>query len=250
MRLLLANANTTEAITQLCATAARAAAAPGTQIIPATPRFGPAVISSRVEDAIAAHGLLDLLAGYAGQVEAVVLAVSLDTALEAARQLMPCPVVGMTEAACFTACLSGGRFGLVTVGGVESYRDRIAAHGLAGRLAGLAGVAASAQDAVRDPEAVAALLLPEIERLAREGADSVILGGAAMAGMAAWLQARTSVPLLDGIACAVKQAEALAALNLPKPGQGSFAAPRGRDSLGLSPALAALLQTGGKSGAA
>ena len=244
MRLLLANANTTEAMTQLCAQAARAVAAPGTEVVPATPRFGPAVISTRVEDAIATHGLLDLLAGHAGQVDAVVLAVSLDTALEAARQLMPCPVVGMTEAACFTACLSGGRFGLVTVGGVESYRERIARHGLNERLAGLRGVAASAQDAMRDPEAVAALLLPEVEALAAAGADSVILGGAAMAGMAAWLQPRTAVPLLDGIACAVKLAEALVALKLPRPGQGSFAAPQGRASLGLGAPLAALLRGG------
>ncbi len=242
MRLLLANANTTEAITQLCAKAARQVAAPGTEIVPATPRFGPAVISSRVEDAIAAHGVLDLLASHAGQVDAVVLAVSLDTALEAARQLMPCPVVGMTEAACFTACLTGGRFGLVTVGGVESYRDRIAKHGLNERLAGLRGVAASAQDAVRDPEGVAALLLPEIVALAAAGADSVILGGAAMAGMAAWLQPRAPVPLLDGIACGVKLAEALVGLRLPKPGTGSFAALQGRESLGLAGPLAALLR--------
>ena len=30
--------------------------------------------------------------------------------------MLPCPVVGMTEAACFAACLLGGRFGLVTMG--------------------------------------------------------------------------------------------------------------------------------------
>src|SRR5919202_130233 len=66
MRILVANANTTEAITTLCAEAARAAARPGTEIIPATPRFGPAVISSRAENAIAAHGLLSLLAEHAG----------------------------------------------------------------------------------------------------------------------------------------------------------------------------------------
>ena len=62
MRLLVANANTTQAITDACAAAARHAAAPGTEIIPATPRFGPAVISTRAENAIASHALLELLA--------------------------------------------------------------------------------------------------------------------------------------------------------------------------------------------
>jgi len=240
MRILVANANTTEAITALCAEAARAAAAPGTTIIPATPRFGPAVIATRLENAIAAHALLELLAEHAGQVEAVVLAVSHDTALEAARQLMPCPVIGMTEAACLTACMVGARFGLVTLGGVETYRELIGRHGLVARLAGLEGVAATPQDAVRDPAAVEALVLDSVGRLVAAGADSVVLGGAALAGMAARLAA--PVPLLDGIACAVKLGEALAGLGLARPSAGTLAPAQGRASTGLSPALTRLLR--------
>lgn len=242
MKLLVANANTTEAITALCADAARAAASPGTEVIAATPRFGPAVIATRAENIIAGHALLSLLAEHAGRVDAVVLAVSHDTALEAARQLMPCPVVGMTEAACLLACTQGARFGLVTFGGVETYRERIAGHGLGGRCASLVGVDATPQEAVRDRAAVEAKVLAGITRAATEGADSVILGGAALAGMAARLAAASPVPLLDGIACATVLAEALARLRLPKPRLGSFAAPQGREAIGLDPALAALLR--------
>ena len=241
-RILVANANTTEAITQLCALAARAAAAPGTEIVPATPRFGPAVISSRAENVIAGHALLELLAEHAGEVQAVVLAVSHDTALEAARQLMPCPVVGMTEAACLTACMVGARFGLLTLGGVETYRELIGRHGLSARLSGLEGIDATPQEAVADPARAEAMVLEGIARLAGGGADAVVLGGAALAGMAARLGPRAPVPLLDGIACAVKLAEALVALNLPKASAGSLAPLKGRESSGLSPALAALLR--------
>ncbi|MBC9179000.1 hydantoin racemase, partial [Roseomonas ludipueritiae] len=60
--------------------------------------------------------------------------------------------------------------------------------------------------------------------------------------MAARLGPRAPVPLLDGIACAVKLAEALVALNLPKASTGSLAPLAGRESSGLSPALAALLR--------
>ncbi len=242
MRILVANANTTEAITALCAASARAAARPGTEILPATPRFGPAVISTRAEGAIAAHGLLSLLAEHAGRVDGVVLAVSHDTALEAARQLMPCPVVGMTEAACLTACMLGGRFGLATMGAVEPYRELIARHGLAGRLAGLAATTLTPQDAVRDPEAVAQAMEGVIAGLVAGGADSVILGGAALAGMGPRLQRAAPVPLLDGIACGVAMVEGLVALGLPKPRVGSYAAPRGREMVGVSPELAALLR--------
>jgi len=241
MRLLVANANTTEAITQLCAAAARAAAAEGTEIVAATPRFGAEVISTRAENIVAGHALLELLAAHAGKVDAVLLAVSHDTALEAARQLMPCPVVGMTEAACFAACLLGGRFGLVTFGGVETYRERIAAHGLSSRLASLVSVDATPQETVRDPEGVARKVAGGIARAVAEGADAVILGGAALAGMGDRLQAEAPVPLLDGIACGVKFSEALVSLRLPKPKVGSYAAPSGRVTTGLSPALAAML---------
>lgn len=75
-----------------------------------------------------------------------------------------------------------------------------------------------------------------------DGADAVVLGGAALAGLAPRLQPRAPVPLLDGIACGVRLAEALVALRLPKPARGSLAQPTGRDSLGLDAALAALLR--------
>jgi allantoin racemase len=243
-RILVANANTTEAITALCAASARAAARPGTEIVAATPRFGPAVIATRAEGAVAAHGLLSLLAEHAGKVDGVVLAVSHDTALEAARQAMPCPVVGMTEAACLVACTLGGRFGLATMGSVEPYRELIARHGLSGRLSGLAAIALTPQDAVRDPEAVAREMDREIASLVAGGADSVILGGAALAGMGPRLQREAKVPLLDGVACGVALVEGLIALGLPKPLVGSYAAPRGRETVGLDPALAGLLRGG------
>ncbi|PZW45916.1 allantoin racemase [Humitalea rosea] len=242
MRILIANANTTQEITELCAAAARSAASPGTEIVPATPRFGPAVISSRAENIIAGHALLELLAEHAGTVDAVVLAVSHDTALEAARQLMPCPVVGMTEAACFAACLVGARFGLVTFGGIETYRERIGQHGLAGRLAGLVGVEATPQETLADPAGVEVKVLAGIMALVAAGADAVVLGGAALAGMAPRLQGRTPVPLLDGIVCAVRMAEMLVGLGLPKPAAGSMAPPEGRASIGLSEPLAAMLR--------
>lgn len=236
MNLLLANANTTEAITALCATAARAAASPGTHIIPATPRFGPAVISTRVENAIASHALLELLAEHHGRVDAVLLAVSHDTALDAARQLMPCPVLGMTEAACLVAMTQGGRFGLVTFGNTEMYRELLARHGFSARLAGLAGVDATPQSSLADPDGVAAKVQAAIAGLVAQGADSVVLGGAAMAGMGARLVA--DVPLLDGIACGVRLLEGIVGLRLKRPAAGSYAAPAGRAVAGVSAKLA------------
>ena len=51
-------------------------------------------------------------------------------------------------------------------------------------------------------------------RLIAAGADVVVVAGAAVAGVAHRLRAHVSVPLPDGIACAVGQAETLVRLEL------------------------------------
>ena len=61
----------------------------------------------------------------------------------------------MTEAAALTACMMGGRFGLITFGNVEPYRELIARHGLSARLAALAGLDATPPEALANPEGVA-----------------------------------------------------------------------------------------------
>jgi allantoin racemase len=57
-------------------------------------------------------------------------------------------------------------------------------------------------------------------------AEAVLLGCAGMADLAAWLTRETGVPVLDGVACAVKQVEALAGLGLTTSKVGAYAAPR------------------------
>jgi allantoin racemase len=77
--------------------------------------------------------------------------------------------------------------------------------------------------------------------LARDGADAVILGGAALAGMRGRIQVEVPVPLLDGIAAAVRLAEALVPLGLKTPVAGSHTAPSGRANVRLTDPLAAQL---------
>jgi Asp/Glu/hydantoin racemase len=72
----------------------------------------------------------------------------------------------------------------------------------------------------------------------------VLLGGAALAGMAGLIQKRVPVPLIDGIATAVVFAEGIVRLRLPKPRLGGYAAPANRHAVGLGEALSALLRRG------
>jgi len=86
MKLLLINPNTTLAVTDAVLATARASALPGTEFKAVTGKFGPVVIGSRAENAVAQHGVLSLLAEHAIGYDAVVLAVSLDTGLWACRE--------------------------------------------------------------------------------------------------------------------------------------------------------------------
>jgi allantoin racemase len=128
MRLLVVNANTSEIVTEKVAAQARASASPGTEIVAVT-----GVIGTRAEHAIGEHSTVALVAEHATGCDAVVIAVSYDTGLRAARELLSVPVVGMTEAGLLTACMLGGRIGIVTFGQRVRplYDELVAGYGLA-----------------------------------------------------------------------------------------------------------------------
>jgi allantoin racemase len=242
MRILLVNPNTTAAVTQVCAAEARAVAAPGTDIVPLTGEFGAEIITFRAENVVAGHALLALLARHAPTADAVLLAVSYDTALMAAREMLSIPVVGMTEAAIAAAHLVGAHFGLVTFGSTGMYRELVAVHGFAPRFAGLRSIETDAGDALDDASAVEQRVVAAVTALARDdSADAVVLSGAAMAGFARRIKDSVPVPVLDGIACGVPLCEMLVRLQLRAPRIGAMVPPAGRRTSGLDPALAALL---------
>ena len=242
MRLLLANPNTTQAVTDTIAAAARAVAAPGTEIVPVTARFGARVIGTRTEMAIAEHAALDLLAREGSGCDAAIIGASIDSGLRAAREMLSIPVLGLTESALHVACLTGGRFGAVTVARRSAYplRDMIEGYGLASRCGGIRAADSSPLDLLQAPERVADLIVAEAERLVAEDmVDVIVLIGAVMADMPARVQPRLPVPVIEGVRCAVTLAESLARLRLPKARAGGYAALPTRELIGVDPALAA-----------
>ncbi|MEH3086558.1 MAG: aspartate/glutamate racemase family protein [Xylophilus ampelinus] len=248
MRLLLINPNRTQAVTDAVLAAARAAARPDTQLRAVTGRSGPLVIASRAENAIAQREVLELAARHAGEADAIVLAVSLDTALWACRELVDLPVIGMTEAGLLVGATLAARIGIVTYGRrmAPLYRELAAQHGLDGRLAGVEALEVTPQQTFDAPDAVRDAVRAGIDRLVRrDGAEAVLLAGAAMASMASALQPGAPVPLLDGVACAVALAEARHRLRLPAARAGSLAPLSGRDVDGVSAPLAELFRGAG-----
>ena len=251
MRLLVLNPNTSDFVTQRVALQARRVAQPGTDIVAATGAFGARIITTRTEQAIAEHATLDALARHADGCDAVVLAVSYDTALRAAREMLPVPVVGITEAALLTACMLGTRTGVVIFGRrvLPLYQEVALLHGMAARIGGWRALESSAPYAEGDQSAVDQAIVDAVADLVeRDGCEVVVLAGAVMAGVPERLQARVAVPLLEGVSCAVAQAEMLVRLGRPKARTGSLSALPARDVSGLGAALQARFGMAGSPG--
>ncbi len=247
MKLLVLNPNTSESVTERIAAAARAAASPGTEIVPMTAQWGVPYIVTRAEAAIATCAALEVMAEHVDGHDAIVLAAFGDPGLDAARELMPVPVIGLSEGSMLTACMLARRFSLVSISPdfTPWYRDSVERLGLQSRLASVRALEEGFDSIAHVQEEKEAMLLSLCRRAAEDdGADIVILAGAPLAGLAARLTGRVPIPVLDGVAAAVRQAEALAAF---PPGPAALRRPAGsatKPVTGVSPAVQRLFQGG------
>ncbi|MBD9446144.1 MULTISPECIES: aspartate/glutamate racemase family protein [unclassified Rhizobium] len=246
MRILLVNPNTTETMTDKAAFAARAVAASGTAIIAATSRMGPVSIEGHYDGALAIPGLLSELKERAGEYDAAIIACFDDTGLDAARSFADVPVLGLCESAVATAGFLAQRFTVVTT--LE--RSRVLIDNLVRRygMGGRAKVRASDIPVLQleDPASGAiGKLRAEIERaLAEDGAEAIVLGCAGMTDLARELQDIYGVPVVDGVAAAVKQAEALVSLGLSTSKRGSYASPLAKPFTGAMSVFAPMRAAG------
>jgi Asp/Glu/hydantoin racemase len=237
VKLLLINPNTTASVTDRLVACAQALAGPGVEIVGATGRFGARYISSRAAAAVAAHAALDALAEHGEGADAVCLACFGDPGLTALKELSPVPVIGMAEASCHAAAMMGRRFSIVTGGMLwqPMLEDFVATLGLSGRLASVRTVTLTGDQIARDPAGSLPTLSEACERCVREdGADVVILGGAALVGLAERLADGVPAPLLCSASAAFAMTLAVARSCPAK--SPSPATPV--ESVGLSPALA------------
>lgn len=207
MRLLIINPNISVSVTALIEAEARRSASPGTQITMQTAAFG-------------------------------------DPGLAGLREVLPVPVLGMTESALATASLLGHRFSIVAISQrIQAwYREVVEANGLIGRLASIRALdrPLASIGNVQDEHADALRAL--CERAVREdGAEVIVLAGAPLAGLARSLGGTLPVPVVDGVSSAVRHAETLIALQPGKAVEGSFAPPPVKPNTGLPDAIARLL---------
>lgn len=228
MKILLINPNTTASMTQAIAHAARAVAAPGTEIVAAQPSFGPASIECHYDEAFAAAGVAEQVRLGGAAADAVVIACFGDPGLDAAREATSAPVLGIAEAAFHAASFLATRFSVVTtLTRTCVIAERLVQrYGFEAQCAGVHGT----DIPVLDLEEAGDALVGQIEEaaraaLARDRSGAIVLGCAGMAPLCSELSKRLGVPVIDGVAAAVKFAEALGALGLRTSRRGDYAPP-------------------------
>jgi Asp/Glu/hydantoin racemase len=240
MRLLLINPNVTDAITTIMADEARKSASPTTTIVAATARFGTQYVANRIEAAVAAHAVLDVIAQQAEGCDAVIIAAFGDPGLYAAREMLDIPVVGISEASFLTAYTLGRRYSMVclTKRLRTWYMECAEEHGLAGRMASARALDVPVPDITRARETLKEHLVDLALRAVEEDdAEVIIMAGGPAAGVAREIEDRIPVPTIDGVSCATRLAEMLVGLNARPPARGSFATPPYKPAKGLSPEL-------------
>ena len=238
MKLRVINPNTTSSMTALIGAAARAVAAPGTHIDAVQPSFGAPAIEGHHDDVWAAAGVAEQVrAGEALGADAHIIACFGDPGLHAARELSNGPVIGIAEAAFHAAALLATGFSVVTTltRTCVIAEHLVVQYGFERRCRGIHGTDIAVLE-LEEPKsnAYARILECAEQALVRDRSGAIVLGCAGMADMCRTLQQRLGVPVIDGVAAAVKLAEALVSLGLGTSKRGDYAAPLAKAYAGLA----------------
>jgi allantoin racemase len=218
MRIKVINPNTSASMTGKIGATARAAAAPGTEILAVNPDKGPVSIEGHYDEAVSVIGLLEEIhAGETSGVDGYVIACFGDPGLLAAREIARGPVLGIAEAAMHAASLIATGFSVVTT--LERTRiiaeHLVEAYGMQRFCRGVRATELAVLDLEDDTSEIRRIIAAECRRaLAEDGAGAIVLGCAGMAHLTGALSHELGAPVIDGVAAAVKLVEALIGLGL------------------------------------
>lgn len=235
MHIHVVNPNTTASMTAKIGVAAQGAASQGTEVTAANPEFGPVSIEGYYDEVFSVPGLIAEIAK-APHADAFVIACFDDTGLDAARCATDVPVIGIGEAGFHMASLIAGRFAVVTTlsRSILAIEHNLVRYGLMARCARVRASEVPVLDLERPGSNARTLISEEIGRAIEEDrAEAIVLGCAGMADLAALLSEEHRLPVIDGVVCAVKLAEALVGAGLKTSKRGSYAAPRSKPFTGM-----------------
>ncbi|MGD0265777.1 MAG: aspartate/glutamate racemase family protein [Candidatus Methylomirabilota bacterium] len=211
MHILLINPNSTASMTAGIEKAARAVARAETVVKAVNPEGTPPAIEGYADDALAVPAVLALAEAEADHWDAILIACHGDPGLEALRERLLTPVIGIGEASFLAACAVGRRFSVLSLLPrlIPKKREQVRRAGLLDRLASVRALGVGAVESYEGRDRLMDRYRAEGRAAIQEdGADCLILGCAGMVGIAEELERDLGVPVVDPVVAAVKLAEA------------------------------------------
>jgi allantoin racemase len=243
MRILVINPNTSPEMTEDIGRAATRYARSDTEVVTVCPPWGPRSIEGHMEEVLAAHATVEVIADNRDAYDGFVIACFGDPGLYAAREVTSVPVVGIAEAAMLTACTVAHRFSVVTVLPriLPLLHDLVRANGLESRCASIRSTSLSVLEIEADPERAAKEILAESWKAIKEDeAEAICLGCAGMGPLDKKIQGALGVPVIDGVATGVKMLESLHDYGITTSKVAAFKDPEPKELVECSAALRAV----------
>ncbi|WP_067094078.1 aspartate/glutamate racemase family protein [Marinomonas atlantica] len=236
MRIQIINPNTSTSMTDVMADSARIIALSGTDIIASTPEHGPKSIECAFDEVIAGAAMLDQVQqGKHLGVDAHIIACFGDPALDAARELADVPVIGIAEAAFKLASMIGHKFAVVTTLSrtVPASEHLLQKYGYKHLCSGVRAteIPVLALEHI-EPRAYYQLRDECQAAIEYDGAEAIVLGCAGMSALVERLSSDLPVPIIDGVAAAVKLAESLHQLGIKTSKVGQYGVPVNKPFIG------------------
>ncbi|WP_298814364.1 aspartate/glutamate racemase family protein [uncultured Roseibium sp.] len=212
---LVINPNSTASMTEKIAIAARQAGGAASRITAVNPEDGPAAIQGPEDGTAALPGLFKVFDQHIQNdpsIDAVIIACFDDTGLFELKERSPVPVIGIGEAAYHIASVAAPKFSVVTTLSVSVpvLEHNLILNGLAARCAKVRASDVAVLE-LEDPKSNARHKIENeiATALQEDGIGAVALGCAGMADLADDLSRKFQIPVIDGVASAVRLAQAL-----------------------------------------
>ncbi len=229
MRILVINPNTSVAMTRAIAKELLAVKRPDTELNVVNPEKGPEAIECAYDESRAVPEMLKLVQRAPEQgYDAVVIACFSDPGLDAARELVGIPVVGIQEASMYLAASLGSYFGVLTTleRRVPVRRRYAESLGLGGKMVSTPVLNIPVAETVGSLERMKATALAKAREAIAEGAEVLIMGCAGLGDWSQELQQELGIPVINPNAAGLKLAESLVDLRLSHSRVLSFQPPR------------------------
>lgn len=227
-RILILNPNTSESATRYMEEECRKIAAPGTEILAANPKAKEGcnipTILSYIDSAICAVETIKVAWEERSNSDGVIIAGFSDPGLDALKETLDIPVVGIGEAAYHAASMLGHRFSVLTTTPkwTPPKEEYIMAVGLKSKVASIVahgGFEDELPKYLTGSPAWKDLLQRYFSSAARkaieqDGAEAIILGGGSYMGFADRLKKELRAPVIEPTAVALKFMEGFLRLGL------------------------------------